>query len=127
MSIRYRPYNPNPKRARIEDCAVRALSKALNMSWDDVYSELTAQGFIMKDMPHAIKVWGACLYKRGYDREFIRGHEEEGQTVSEFCEEHQEGTFVLVLDGHTVCAKDGCYYDTWDSGEELIDYYWRKK
>ena len=30
-------YNPNPKGARVGDCAIRAVSKALNLTWEEAY------------------------------------------------------------------------------------------
>jgi hypothetical protein len=26
-----------------------------------------------------------------------------------------------------VCVENGCYHDTWDSGDELPVYYWERK
>ena len=31
----WKKYNPNPKGACVGDCTVRAISKALNQSWED--------------------------------------------------------------------------------------------
>ena len=48
-------------------------------------------------------------------------------TVEEFCRDHPQGTYILAIDGHVVCAVDGDYLDTWDSGEEVPMYYWEKE
>ena len=36
----YEFYNPNPLSKSVGDCVIRALSKALNKSWDDTAIEL---------------------------------------------------------------------------------------
>lgn len=36
----YKYFMNNPVGARVGDCAVRAISKALNISWEEAYTEL---------------------------------------------------------------------------------------
>ena len=43
----WREYNPNPTGRKVEDCAVRAIAKALNTDWESAYSQLAATGFLM--------------------------------------------------------------------------------
>ena len=62
----FRHYNPNPEQNRVGDCTVRAVSKALNESWDDAYDRLCAKGFELGDMPSADAVWGAALISVGF-------------------------------------------------------------
>jgi hypothetical protein len=49
-------YNPNPTGRSVDDCAVRAVSKALSMEWEDAYIEICSNGLAMGDMPHADSV-----------------------------------------------------------------------
>ena len=44
-------YNPNPSNQRVGDCSVRAISRALDKSWEDIYLGLCAEGLIYNDMP----------------------------------------------------------------------------
>ena len=45
-------YNPNPTgRTKVGDCPVRAISKALSISWDDAFDLLCTAGKRMGDMP----------------------------------------------------------------------------
>lgn len=113
----YKPYNPNPNKNRVGDCTVRAICKATGQSWNRVYAWLSAYGFIAKDMPSANHVWGRYLRDQGYVR----------RLVEDFCQEHPEGTYILAIDGHVVCAVDGFYYDSWDSGQEMPVFYWTKE
>lgn len=73
-------------------------------------------------MPSANRVWGAYLKEQGFRRRPI----DDDITVADFCRDHPEGTFLLCSDGHIVCVADGCYFDTWDSGQEMPLYYWER-
>lgn len=49
MSFIY--YNSNPERKLVGDCVIRAISKATDQTWEDTYTGVMFQGFIMHDMP----------------------------------------------------------------------------
>ena len=60
-------YNPNPERNHVGDCVIRALTKALDMSWDDAYITLMVHAYKQKDMPSSNSVWGSLLTSYGYN------------------------------------------------------------
>ena len=122
----YMYYNPNPERALVGDCTVRAISKVMKQSWDDTYLGLAVQGFEMKDMPSSNRVWGEYLYNNGYRKFVIPDSCPNCYTIEEFCKDHNKGRFILATGTHVVCAIDGIWYDSWDSGQEVPIYYWRK-
>ena len=119
-------YNPNPKGNLVGDCVIRAITKLTDKDWDSVYVDISLQGFMMKDMPSSNSVWGAYLMSKGYKRYIIPNTCPDCYTVKEFCRDYPNGKYLLVLDGHVVTVVDGDYYDTWDSGNEIPDYYWVK-
>lgn len=119
-------YNPNPSGRFVGDCTIRAICRLTDMDWDSVYACTVFQGFLRKDMPSGNSTWGAFLKKRGYIRKFIPDTCPECYTVKDFCRDNPRGRFLLVLDQHVVTVVDGNYYDTWDSGNEVPDYYWMK-
>lgn len=123
----YVNFNPNPSKALVGDCTIRAISKALNKSWYDVYIELAIQGLKMNDMPSSNRVWGEYLYRKGFRRFIIPDSCPDCYTIKDFCEEHKSGKFILATGTHVVCAVNGNYYDSWDSGNEVPIYYWRKE
>lgn len=125
MSFVY--YNPNPEREIVGDCVVRAVAKLTGESWDDVYLGLCTQGFVMKDLPNANHVWGAYLRTRGFVRMPVPNTCPDCYTVAEFCEDNQNGKFLLATGEHAVAVVDGDYYDTWDSGNEVPIYFWTRK
>lgn len=115
-------YNPNPYGKNVGDCTVRALSKALNQSWDTTYWGLCIEGNLRGDMPSANATWGAYLRRHGFQRELAP----EDTTVAEFADAHPNGTYILALSGHVVCIQDGVLYDSWDSGNEIVLYFWKR-
>ncbi len=117
--------NPNPRRKSVGDCTIRAISIALEQSWDKTYIGVCNQGFDMCDMPSANHVWGAYLKNHGFKRTVIR--EGEDYTIRDFCLDVPHGTFVLACSGHVVAVIDGKYYDTWDSGDVVPLYCWERK
>lgn len=121
----YKHYNPNPSKRRVDDCTVRAICKATGKSWEQAYASLCAYGFSIKDFPSANVVWGRYLHDIGFCRRLI-DEDLEGYTVADFCKDHPNGTYILAIDGHVVCAVDGFYYDSWDSGQEIPIYYWTR-
>lgn len=123
MSYRY--YNPNPRGAKVGDCVVRAISKAIGESWDDVYTGLTFQGFALKDMPSANYVWGEYLKSKGFRRHVIPNNCPQCVTVGQFAKENNSGVFILGTGTHVVTVVDGVVYDTWDSSDEVPIYYYR--
>lgn len=120
----FKPYNPNPCGCRVGDCTVRAICKATDLPWEHVYCALSAYGLSAKDLPSANHVWGKFLYDRGFRRNLI---DRMDTTVADFCREHPKGTYILAIEGHVVCVQDGFFYDTWDSGQEVPIYYWKKE
>lgn len=120
-------YNPNPKNKRVGDCAVRAISKAIGADWTDAYIGLATEGLACKDMPSSNYVWGMYLRKFGFEEKAIENICPACTTVKQFTENHPKGRYVLATQNHVIAAIDGDYYDTWDSGEEIVIYFYKKE
>lgn len=120
-------FNNNPKNARVGDCAVRAIAKAIGQDWQDAYIGLCAEGLAIKDMPSANYVWGMYLKKYGFEERMISSICPNCVTVSQFAESHPKGRYVLACQNHVVTVLNGDYYDTWDSGNEIVLYYYKKE
>lgn len=123
----WQAYNPNPSARRVGDCAVRAVAKALNVDWETAYARIALAGFLMNDMPSSDSVWGAVLRQNGFYREAIPNTCPECYTAADFCKDHPEGVFVLAFGGHVATVEDGTLFDSWDSSNEIPQYYWFRK
>lgn len=120
-------FNNNPVGRKVGDCAVRAISVALNTDWETAYSLIAAAGYSMGDMPSSDSVWGAVLRQNGFYRRAIPNTCPECYTAEDFAEDHPHGTFVLAFGGHVATVKDGDLYDSWDSSKEVPVYFWYRK
>lgn len=123
----WRQFNNNPISRRVGDCAVRAVACALGIDWETAYIEICQAGIQMGDMPSSNAVWGAVLRKHGFYRDSLPHACPDCYSVAEFCADHPRGIYVLGTDGHVVTAIDGDWYDVWDSGDEIVTYYWYRK
>jgi hypothetical protein len=125
--MKFEFYNPHPLKNRIGDCAIRALTKALNKSWEQIYIDLVIDGFVRYDLPNADIVWGRYLIKNGFHRVLIPDDGLGDYTVEDFANDHPKGTYVLSMPGkHVVTIVDGILYDTWNSSEEVPSFYFTK-
>jgi hypothetical protein len=124
---RFVQYNANPQKNRVGDCTVRAISKAFGMDWNTTYVGLCLFGFMACDMPTANAVWGNYLKAHGFRRYPVDDQGLDVYTVDDFARDHPDGIYVLALDNHVVTVCSGCYFDTWDSGQETPIYYWKRE
>lgn len=116
-------YNPNPLKKSVGDCTARAISKALNKTWEETYIDLCLCGLLHADMPSANVVWGDYLKEKGYSKHLI-----DGISIAEFADNHKDGkTYIVGTGSHVVCVCNGNYYDSWDSGNETAIFYFCKE
>lgn len=120
-------FNPNPAGRSVGDCAVRAIAKALDIDWETAYIKMCSNGYSMGDMPSSDSVWGAVLRQNGFYRKTIPDTCPECYTAEDFCREHPKGTYVLGFGGHVATVHDGFVYDSWDSSNEIPQFYWYKE
>ena len=119
--------NPNPVGKYTSDCVIRALSIAQDQSWDETYIELCGVGFSMGDWGSSNAVWGEYLRSKGFVRYIIPNTCPKCYTIKQFCKDYPLGTYILATGSHVVAVIDSNYYDTWDSGDEVPIYYWKKE
>lgn len=124
----YSYFNNNPiKNKRVGDCVIRAISKALNQSWEETYIDLAIYGLIYGDIMTSNILWGKYLKDKGFTQETISKDYPDFYSVKEFCKDNPEGMYILALGTHVLTVIDGIYYDTWESGDEVPIYVWSKK
>ena len=123
----YVPYNTNPKGNYVGDCVIRAISKVTNQDWEDTYINVCMQGFMLRDMPSANHVWGAYLRSQGFKEHLLPNTCPDCYTVRDFCVDYPQGTYMLATGTHVIAVENGQYYDSWDSGSEVITSYWQRE
>ena len=117
-------FNPNPVAAREEDCAVRAVSAALDISWEEAFDMIAHNAKQMGAMMHRDAAWGSVLRQHGFYRAVIPNSCPDCYTARDFCIDNPYGVFVLGFGTHTATVIDGELMDTWDSSDEVPIYVW---
>jgi len=114
----YEFLNVNPSQNLVGDCVVRAVSLALDESWDKTYIALAFKGFIFKDMPSSNRVWGSYLMDNGFKRYHIPNTcPDDCYTIKRFAEDNPDGVFIVGTGTHVVTIINGTIYDTYNSGD----------
>lgn len=121
----YEFFQNNPCQRTTGDCSVRAVSCALDITWDAAYMKLVNEGYRICEMPSANATVGSLLRQNGFRKYSLI--ENENYTLRDFARQHAYGIYVVFTDGHVVTVIDGTYYDAWDSGDEIPDYFWEFK
>ena len=124
---RWIKFNQNPANRAVGDCAVRAVAVALETDWETAYALIAAKGFMLGDMPSSNSVFGSVLRQRGFYRHAVPDSCPDCYTIGAFADDHPKGVFVVGTGNHVVTIRDGVIYDSWDSRNEIPQYYWSKE
>lgn len=119
--------NPNPCRTEEPDCVVRAIAIATGRTWDRVHYDLCELSREKCTMPSVNWLWGLYLEQNGFERLALPEKCPGCVTVREFSRRHPEGTYVTATGSHAVAVISGNWMDAWDSGDEVLTYYYKKK
>lgn len=114
----YKYLNMNPKGNDIEDCAIRAISVAEEISWDRAYDKLSVSARNKGLMINSVEAIEEYLDSR-YERVPFYT-----DTVGEFIKTHSHGTFLITMQGHITVLKDGINYDTFDCKDRIMWNAW---
>ena len=126
-------FQPNKKdlKDRYADCTIRALCKALDVSWLEAF-DLTIpicrreQVSNLFDAPASVR--HAFLAELGFGYTPISNKRGSTRpTISEFAKDHPTGRHIVVVAHHVVAVVDGMYYDTWDSGRRTLYGFYTKQ
>ncbi len=113
----------NPCKKSTGDCAVRAISVALDIDWYEAFDLLTEEARSMCDMPSADSVWGTVLRNHGFTRYILPNSCPDCYSAEDFCQDHPVGIYTLAFGGHVATVRDGVLFDSWDSSTETPLYY----
>lgn len=120
-------YNPNPKKKNTGDCVYRAVAKVTNDDWNSAFVMVASEAYEMKEDTTSNDVWNEVLYSLGFKKRIAPDTCPTCYTIKQFCEDNPTGTYVVATGSHVVAVIDGDYYDTWDSGEQVVAYYYSKE
>lgn len=117
----YHYYNANPNKSNIEDCTIRALSVAEDISWDKAYDLLSDSARklrLMQSDVEAVEEYLDTRYRR------LPVYE---KTVGDFIKNNPKGTYLITMPGHITVLKNGINYDTFDPSKRILWSVWKVK
>ena len=110
-------YNNNPKGRKTGDCVVRAISLALNQTWEDTYAQFLdvalETGYAIATKEH----FTIYLKQRGYEKQ---------KMPKEFADEiaEKDTTYIVNLANHLTVIKNKNLYDIWDCSRKSVGNFW---
>lgn len=120
--------NINPKGWKTDDCVVRALAKANNMSWESTYLMLCEVGLKKCRMPNSKHTYEALLKTYGWVKYKMPKHSDGSRyTVKELVDEKSNKRMVISIANHLTFADKGTLIDTWNCGGKSVGNYWIKE
>lgn len=112
----FKYYNANPLGRHVSDCTVRAISLALDISWDTAFDMLSkyakSQAITFSEIEF-INDFLAERFPRYCDTDKI-------VQLKDFLNLRLSGTWLVTMSGHITCVIDGVCYDTFDPSEKYI-------
>lgn len=120
-------YNSNPKGIRAGDCAIRALSLALNQTWEDTLQGLTEVALKCKRSPTETTTIAKYLNKKGWKKELQPKHLDATKyTGKQFIDARLKNSVIICKIGphHISVIYGGRFYDTWDPSDYTVGNYW---
>lgn len=122
----WKVYQPNPMKINTGDCVIRAISAATGWNWYETYDELCERGREAADLPNADRVWWSLLYDLGFQKRDVPTACPNCITVRKFAKENPHGIYIVGPKEHAVAIIDGNWYDSWNSGDNVVTYYFRR-
>ncbi len=122
-----------------EDCVFRAIAGATECPWEEVYAGLCEIGLTLHSMPNFPIVFRAYLDHVGakfvYQREvnwrrlyndpsYKKQWESAGISVLDFAKSHPTGNYVVRIEWHVTCLRNGVIYDYVPCGQGIVMEAW---
>lgn len=119
--------NLNPIKRNTNDCVIRALALIMDKRWEEIYIALSHEGLALCDMMEANSTWGNYLKRNGYIQDVLPNTCPLCYTLRDFCNDYPQGRYIVATGSHVIGVIDGDYYDTSDSGSEIVTYFFYKE
>ena len=115
-------HNQNPNNDNIDDCVIRAISFALDIPYWDVFDELCEinDSKYPDSALNTFPVFNTYLDQKGLECRWFN----KKLTVKQFSDGFDEGTALLLVNGHMTVIKDGDIYDTWNPSRYKCQFCW---
>lgn len=114
--------NLNPLSDIELDCVCRAITNVTGRDYYDIEKKLCEIASLFECEQLCV-----CCYKflLDYVFGFKRIEEYQGRPIKEFLEDVRYGTYLVRIEGHLSCIRNGYIEDTWDCSNWKIDIIWQ--
>lgn len=125
----FKLYNANPKNKYIDDCVIRAISTALNQSWESTYREMIELGIKYGCLAISDSTINRYLESKGWVKhKQFKKYDGTKYRGAEFCNWLKGTCYHNVIANigtyHMVAIVEGVIYDTWDSSDGVVGNFW---
>lgn len=118
--VDYRFYNANPLGKIESDCVCRAITRATQLSYEEIEQKLELIGELFECDELCV-----CCYHHLLEKVFgLTQRVANGKTVEQLALEFEDHVLLMRLDGHLTVAEFGTVYDLWDCRDEKVDVFW---
>ena len=108
---RFEYLNVNPKGVRESDCVCRAITLASGLPYEEIKEKLTMIG----ELYSCPSLCVGCYRHLIEDVLGFTPINAYGLYPNEFADLHSYGNYIIRVEGHIICCKDGVIYDIFDS------------
>ena len=115
----YKYYNPHPKGLSTDDCVKRAIVVVTGMDYSKVQRELNEYKTVT-----GAKSFNSVKNLR-YVEDVLKAKKiilNNKLTAEAFCKKNPFGRYILDMGEHWSACVDSCIYDTWDCGNEKVNF-----
>lgn len=121
----FRYYNNNPNKYKTSDCVVRAISTALDKSWDDVLKDLTAYALKYKYFINCQELYEIYLKDCRW-KKHNAPHKRNGDAyvLGDWLKNFNGEAIVTIDDDHLTYVNNHIVYDIWNCTENEVGVFW---
>ena len=108
-----------------DDCFIRALANAYDADYRMTWLSVALYSYQINQFSLDSKAL-VYAYLAAKLRRRIKWPMKRNQTVSNLAFNlGDKGTFIVIMNNHVSCIKDGVLWDTWDCSRKLVEAYCR--
>lgn len=124
----FRYYNNNPNKLKTTDCVVRAISTALDKSWDDVLKDLTSYALKYKYFINCEELYEIYLKDNKWKKHKAPRKRNGGvYLLGEWLKTFNEEAIVTIDENHLTYVNNHIVYDIWDCTDNEVGVFWTQK
>lgn len=113
------------KKDWVGDCVIRAISNGLDQDYKHTFQDLLNLSWEMLNLPNSWKCVEEYLTRQGWVKNKpMRNSRNRKLKVGQF---PMNGVYLIQINGHFTCLKDGVLLDTWDCRKSSANSYYTKE